>query len=178
MKNIIICGDSHDRRLTDTIISSLKNIGGVFVNDGKNIYATSEKPEFSITCTEKFKSIDISGIVIFGNDIIEPDEKCDVKNAVCITDSSNKAALNILKNSECCVIGCSMSGRDTLTISCITDENKLISLQRNIRTLDGDTAEPCEIKIFSSADMPAFTALAVCAVYILCGLPYEVDIHI
>ena len=167
MKNIIICGDSRDRRLTDAVISACKDMGGVFVNDGESIYSDSESPDICITCTESFKLIDTGGIVIFGNGFAEPDGKCTVKGAVCITDSSNKAALKILAGSECYVIGCSMSGRDTLSISCITDEYMLVSLQRNIRTLDGDIAEPCEIKMAVDGNIPPFTVLAVCAVLLL-----------
>lgn len=178
LKNIIICGDSRDKKLTDTIISVCKKVGGVFVSDGECIYTTSKNPLFCITCTDRIRMIDADGIIIFGDGYTEPDEKCTIKRAVCITDSSNKAAVRSLNSTESCVIGCSMSERDTLSISCITDEYRLVSLQRNIHTLDGDIIEPCEIKLFSDRDLSPFTVLAVCAVLLLTGQPYDDGFYI
>ena len=58
LKNIIICGDSRDKKLTDTIISACRKIGGVFVSDSECIYTTDENPLFCITCTDRIKMND------------------------------------------------------------------------------------------------------------------------
>ncbi len=163
MQNIVICGDTGERKLTETVIKVCEMNGGVFVCDRGRVYETGENPKFCImTDIEK---INCKSIVILGEDV----EDIEIKNEFAvIVEGENIRGLEILKNQGCKnVLTCSMNGRATLSMSSVYPE-KVISLQRGIRTIDGKVTEPCEFKTDCDGE-EIYPILAAGAVMILVG---------
>ena len=166
MQNIVICGDTGERKLTETVIKVCEMNGGVFVCDRGRVYETSENPRFCIiTDMEK---INCKSIVILGENV----EDIEIKNEFAvIVEGENIRGLEILKNQGCKnVLTCSMNGRATLSMSSAYPE-KVISLQRGVKTVDGRVTEPCEFKINYGGE-EIYPILAAGAVMILNGFIY------
>ena len=166
MQNIVICGDTSERKLTETIIKIGEMNGGVLVCDRGRVYETSENPRFCIiTDMEK---INCKSIVILGEDVGE----VEIKNEFAvIAEGDNIRGLEILKKQGCKnVITCSMNGRATLSMSSAYPE-KVISLQRGVKTVDGRVTEPCEFKVNCDGE-EIYPILAAGAVMILNGFIY------
>ena len=172
MKNIIICGDCGSRILTKAIINACAVNGGAVVSDGNKIYETSENPEFLVISVDKISETDCrSGVIVFGKmqDKINTDIK--IGGLIPIIDTSNINALNIVRNSGIAAIGCSMSGHDTISISGLTGfPTKMVSLQRTVKTLDGEVIEPHDFLVRLSEEMPIYPLLASCSVLLLSGI--------
>ena len=163
MQNIVICGDVGERKLTETIIKVCEMNGGVLVCDRGEFYETCENPRFFIvTDAEK---ICCQSIVVLGEDI----KNIQIKNEFAvIVEGENVRGLEILRKQGCRnVLTCSMNGRATLSMSSIYSE-KVVSLQRGLKTLDGRITEPCEFKIDCDED-EIYPVLAVGGIMILSG---------
>ena len=163
MQNVIISGDSKDRRLTEIIIKACAKNGGALVIDGKKVYETENEPKFCVmTDIEK---ISCDCIVILG------DEVKDIEFGLCdiavIVDSGNMKALELLKHQGCKnVITCSMNARASLNMSGVYPE-KIASLQRGIN-FSGRYTEPCEFEIISD-ETDIYSLLASSAAILLGG---------
>lgn len=164
MQNIVINGDVGERKLTESIIKACKVNGGVLVCDKGKVYSTCENPRFFIV-TDIYE-MSCRGIVVLGEDVGEM--KIDENTAV-IVESENVKGLEILKKQGCKnVVTCSMNRRATLSMSSVYPE-KVISLQRAVKTFDGKVTEPFEFK----ADIDIgeiYPTLAVGGIMILSGL--------
>ena len=163
MQNVIISGDSKDRRLTEIIIKACAKNGGALVVDGKKVYETENEPKFCVmTDIEK---ISCDCIVILGNDVKDIEfSSCDI---AVIVDSGNIKALELLKHQECKnVITCSMNARASLNMSGVYPE-KIASLQRGIN-FSGRYTEPCEFEIISD-ETDIYSLLASSAAILLSG---------
>ena len=164
MHNIVICGDVGERRLTETIINVCSKNGGVLVCDKGKFYETCENPRFFIV-TDVAESF-CQSIVVLGEDVGD----IEIKNEFAvIVEGENMRSLEILKNQGCKnVLTCSMNGKATLNISSVYPQ-KIINLQRNIKTLDGKMTEPCEFKISCEED-EIYPVLAAGGIMVLSGL--------
>ena len=164
MHNIVICGDVGERRLTETIINVCSKNGGVLVCDGEKLYETSQNPRFFIATD--IKKIDTKSIVVLGEDVGD----IQIRNEFAINvEGENMRGLEILKNQGCKnVLTCSMNGKATLNISSVYPQ-KIINLQRNIKTLDGKMTEPCEFKISCEED-EIYPVLAAGGIMVPSGL--------
>lgn len=172
MYSIVICGDSDERILTKTIAGTCMRYGGVFVSDGKNIYETGEGTEFLILCADSESEISCGGILVVGSGIGGGYPVIKNKSIITVADTGDAERLSFLAGHEGVVIGCSMSHCDTVSLSCSTD-CRIVSLRRELTTLDGDIIEPCEIAVRCSEDIPVYPLLASSCVLALCGVPYE-----
>ncbi|MDD6490110.1 MAG: hypothetical protein PUG48_09930 [Clostridia bacterium] len=171
MKKIVICGDCGSESLTRAIISACKNNGGAAVVSGNGISETNDNPYFLIAKLHNPYEINCKGgIIVFGK-AVENKTKINAEKTVAVLDTANTNALNIVRDSGCAVIGCSMSGHDTISVSGLAGfPTKMISLQRTIRTLDGDIIEPHDFQVKLKEEMPVYPLLAGCAVLLLGGI--------
>ena len=163
MHNIVICGDVGERRLTETIINVCSKNGGVLVCDRGKFYQTNENPRFFIV-TDVAESF-CQSIVVLGEDVGD----IEIKNEFAvIVEGENMRGLEILKNQGCRnVLTCSTNSRATLSMSSMYPE-KIVSLQRAVKTLDSKMIEPCEFKISCGED-EIYPVLATGGIMILSG---------
>ena len=68
------------------------------------------------------------------------------KSLTGICSDENLTALNIFKKNCLPIITCGMGSKNTVTVSSISEKSLMLSLQRNIRDINGKVIEPLEIK--------------------------------
>lgn len=173
MKNVIICGDCGDRLLTKSIISACKNHGGALVLNGGDIYQTSDGAEFLVVCVNSLTEADCSAVLVMGEALCQIPPALSLNGVTAVSESSNTDALKILSRTGVPVVGCSSSVMDTMTLSCISGNYMMISLQRPLSALSGKIIEPCEIIVRCNEGQQLYPALAACCTLLLCGVPYE-----
>ncbi|MGN1458412.1 MAG: hypothetical protein ACI4XP_10775 [Acutalibacteraceae bacterium] len=171
MKKIVICGDCGSESLTRAIISACKNNGGVAVVSENGISETNDNPYFLIVKLQNPYEINCkNGIIVFGK-AVGNKTKIKTEKTVALLDTANTNALSIVRGSGCAVIGCSMSGHDTISVSGLAGfPTKMISLQRTIRTLDGDIIEPHDFRVRLKEEISVYPLLAGCGVLLLSGI--------
>ena len=67
-------------------------------------------------------------------------------------------------------VTCSPSARGTLSIASLDYERAAVSLQRDLRILDGSVVEPMEIIVGLSQKTPAYPLMAACGILLLSGV--------
>lgn len=173
MTNIMICGDCGNKILTQTIVSACQQYGGVLTADGSHIIADTETPAFLVLSMNALSSADCKGLLIFGEALCQVSSDVRIENVIPIADSENKDVLRLLQKTGKAVIGCSMCGKDTITLSERDESGCLVCVRRTLHTLSGQTIDPCEIHLMVKCDIPVFPVLAAGCVLLLSGVPYE-----
>lgn len=107
------------------------------------------------------------GIVLFKNDLTGCTDITLPSDFIAIVDPQNEKAAEIIKKYRLQTITCGLSQRDTLTYSSIDAENAVISLQREIKTLQGNPILPREIPILLNSAYDNYQLLAAMAVLLL-----------
>lgn len=97
--------------------------------------------------------------------------KLSRENAVAIVSAENTDILRQLSAVGIDTIPCGLSAHDTFTLASFTEESTVISLQRSITTLDGETVEPMDFPVNSAFahSLSRFLLMAFCAVCCLTG---------
>ncbi len=179
MNRIVICGDSEDRELTKTLIHAFRKYGTV--NDLSDVRSGEDSitGSFAGRCCG-FRPYGESGAALFRGNLCvigagSQDflHQPDITTDRIILNTENHDALSVLDGLPLPVVGCSMSGRDTVSLSCLDEDGVLVSLQRSVCTLSGEEIEPCEIKVIPQKPLRYFTLMAVCCALLLCDVPYE-----
>lgn len=65
------------------------------------------------------------------------------------------------------IISCGLGVRDTITVSSLTRESAVVSLQRPVTTLSGRRVEPCELPLSLPSGMDVHHVLAAAGVLLL-----------
>ncbi len=171
MKKIFIVGDSGSHSVTKAVITALGSCGGVLVCDRGRIYENGSSPDFFVICLSKLSELRCNGgIAVFCRALSGVDSDAPMEGFTAITDAENRSALNILKDKSIPVVGCSVSGCDSLCLSGIDGLYRLISLRR---MLPPGAVEPHEFAVRLKKNIPHYALLAACAVLLLCGVDSE-----
>lgn len=117
------------------------------------------------TVSGAYDKLPSSCIAVFCNDF---KGKIVTENFLAIFSSENRYAIEMLNGSNNIAISCGMSLRDTLSTASITDDKRMISLQRAICTVDGELIEPRDFYIKSEYEL--YASLAASAVLLLLGI--------
>lgn len=121
------------------------------------------------TASETFNELSGNSIAVFCSNF---KGKIYGENFLAIFSSENRNAIDMLNGSGNIAISCGMSLKDTFSTASITDEVSMVSLQRAIRTIDGEIIEPRDFYIKSSYEL--YSSLATSAILILLGaIPEE-----
>jgi|GEM_PF-1935049 len=86
-----------------------------------------------------------------------------------VLESGNTPAANMLAHTGGSAVLCGMSPRDTLSLSSTGFPHSMVSIQRDLRTVDNRILEPSEIPVTLSAPAPEYPLLAACAALLLSG---------
>ncbi len=170
MINVVICGDCGEKSLTRAVVNACTKYGGALVCDGDKIYRTQNAPRYLIfsMCTLADLYLPDS-IVIFGKALMQIQKSISLDNTICVLDTENNDAINLLGGSSALAVGCSMSERDTLTVSGNIDENtSLVSLRRDLRTPAG-IIEPQDFIVKTDRSFSIYPRLAAAAILLLGG---------
>lgn len=173
MHHVIVCGDCGERQLTKMLVSACTHYGGVVAANGGYILQTAKEPAFLLLSVNSLKALDCSGLLILGEALCQVPAAVRMKNVLSIADSTNRDAVKFLQGTGKAMIGCSMSDKDTVTLSERNETGGLFCLQRTVTTLGGRVIDPCEIAVSAEAAVPVFPLLAACCVLLLCDVPYQ-----
>lgn len=170
-KVIVICGDCGKRELTKQIVRICSENGGAAVFDGDRIYRTQDNPYFIICSVNTLSDFYIpDSIIVLGKALIQIRQDIDLCSCICIIDAGNSDSVSLAAKLGASVIGCSMSGRDTLSVSSFNEDNTaLVTLRRSIIT-NGGIIEPCEFTVSGRSEENVYPLLAAAAV-LLAGSP-------
>lgn len=88
---------------------------------------------------------------------------------VCICWENDIKSLELLKNLKIPVVTCGMNGKNTVTISSITDESCSITLQRSLTDIDKNVIEPAEFPLKLKNKYHTFSIMAAVVLNLLEG---------
>ena len=88
---------------------------------------------------------------------------------VAIADSSDIQVLRQLARRQLPALTCGFSRQDSFTLSSLTCDSAVISLQRPLRAFDGSATEPFELPVSLPCPIEPFTLLATAAIFCLLG---------
>ncbi|MCI5655098.1 MAG: hypothetical protein SOT80_04785 [Candidatus Pseudoruminococcus sp.] len=120
------------------------------------------------TASEAFNELSGSSIAVFCSGF---KGKIYGENFLAIFSSENRNAIDMLNGSSNIAISCGMSLKDTLSTASIADEMNMVSLQRAIRTIDGELIEPRDFYIKGNCEL--YSSLASSAILLLLGVTPE-----
>lgn len=92
-----------------------------------------------------------------------------------VFDSGNAAAVQLLAHRQRAGVACGCAPQDTLSLASLSDTQAVVSLQRELTTLDGARVEPRDLTIRlaepgkNDAPRELFELMALSAVLLLCG---------
>ena len=69
-----------------------------------------------------------------------------------------------------------MSASDTVTLSSLDENRPVVSLQRNLRTLSGEQAEPGEYPVRLAAPISPYGLMAAVSILLLAGLDPNLEL--
>ena len=87
-----------------------------------------------------------------------------------VCEENNRTALETFKKSKNAVITCGINNKNTITLSSITDNTLLATLQRSIYDVNGNVLEPCEFKINLTEAFSPFAIMSSVAVLLYNGI--------
>lgn len=171
MIKVLVYGEDTDSTGVQ-LYEALSAVFRITYISGTRFYDCGGTPELLLVeSNRKFQCNFEDGIVLFKR----MSAPVEIDRCFCaIAASDNIQALQALKNTDCRVITCGMSIRDTLTLSSAGEQSAAVSLQRGIHTLSGAVEESREVLLRLRRARPPYTVLAAAALLLLCGRAQEV----
>ncbi len=170
MVKVFVFGDRSERKFTEKLCQILNGFGGVLGFYNGNVIETGNTYEFLLCDCERLEKFDLSDAVLIFKTRQKNrwNHKLNVsQRVISIVNEGNQKAFHMLKDSPVPTLTCGMSPKDTLTLSSISDTSAVVSVQREIKDLNNQTIEPCEIKINFENRFSDYELLSACAVLLL-----------
>lgn len=172
MTTVIVCGALKDSHVTQSVKQALRAYGGVQSFDGSRI-DSAERFSFLLYECENVPVIQMEkGILVFKNSFEPKGEYSIPGGIISVLDSQNMHAAAALSGTGRPAISCGTSARETLSTASIGYNAAVVSLQRDIKTINDDVLEPQDFKVEQSGEAGAYPLLAACAVLLLSGVPF------
>jgi len=176
MITVLLYGSDNSTELTSALLGCISAINSSVLYLTANLVslppANTQKIDFMVIDNMNINSVCAQkGIVVFKQDISGISNLLEIPNEfIAVTDPENTEAVIMLQKNGMQTITCGLSQKDTLTYSSIDAERAMISLQREIKTIDGETVYPMEIPIKLKSIHGDYPALASFAVLLLSGI--------
>lgn len=175
METVLLYGQDKGCELADTLFGAVRAAGctalHVAFHSVSIIPPGTEAPEFLVLEQDTVPEMHVgSGVLVFKPGVAAfRRDFCVPGGFSAVVDPLNEDAVRLLQ--KCCLqtVTCGMSLRDTLTFSSIGGETAVVSLQRALVTLKGETVEPREIPVRFGNGHGQYALLAAVAVLLLCG---------
>lgn len=170
MTTVVLCGEREDIGIRRMLVRVLSRYGGLQWYDGHRIRASRQEPEFFLYETPHIpKAEGLEGILIFKNLFYLHEGEKAPKGFIPVLDAQNLAAAAALRRTQAIGITCGASPRDTLSMASLRDDSAVVSLQREIINLKGNTWDPHDRTIRLKAGAEMYPILVSCAVLLLSG---------
>ena len=169
MTTVVLCGKNGEK-ISDEICKMLSSNGIIRICD--NIVTQNcNTPKFCIIECKNPKELQLSEavIVVVGTIMYKNNITLKGKNIVGIVYSSDKAALQLFKDTNISVITCGMAEEDTISLSSIKDDSAIVSINRKIKSLKGKIIEPQEHKLNINAPLNDYSLLVATALVLSSG---------
>ena len=167
---IILYGEKNDTSISIRLCRVLQRNGGVLhICDGNITEYSIGTPNFLIYETDDIENFNSSsGILLFKTSQNSNTQKAALSDRIIsIVESDNVAALKMLKDNGSDTVTCGMSSKDTITLSSIGENIAVLSIQREMKAVDGTAIQPSEIQVKLSKHIEGYPLLSVCAVLLL-----------
>lgn len=165
MQTVVICGRG---RAAEAVVNACAENGGAIVCGRGRILATGRKPRFLLIGSGELKSDVPPGSIV----VLEDGEsigKDSLDGSIAVIDSSDRLSRISAARSGAVTVGCSVSGKDTITVSGQEGDEVLVSLRRSLSMPDGEKLEPCEFSVRADEKYRGYPILAASAVLLLSG---------
>lgn len=166
---VVVVAAPTDRKLS-SILKKSSN-GSISILDVQTQQASfyGDQPNVIFVTGKKLKCIDCKQAIFLmrTKDSIPEIFHCD--NAVAIVNSSDQKLLTLVAERHIKAITCGFSNVDTLTLSSLTSDSAVISLQRQVKAFDGSILEPFDLPVSFSSYIDPLTLLYSAAVLCLLG---------
>lgn len=169
MTTVVLCGENGEK-ISDEICKMLSSNGIIRICD--NIVTQNcNTPQFCIIECKNPKELQLSEavIVVVGTIMYKNNVTIKGKNIVGIVYSSDKAALQLFKDTNISVITCGMAEEDTISLSSIKDDSAIVSINRKIKSFKGKIIEPQEHKLNINAPLTDYSLLVATALVLSSG---------
>ena len=146
--NVFIIGDINDRSLSDFFIDRLKNNFSVTYINNNLIKKVGNGNEILLFENENLICDNLKdSIIIFKKNCLPEISGSFNKNNTAIIYSPEKEQLKMLCKKNITTITCGGSPKDTITYSSINEDSVVVSLQREVSSIKGNSILPFEIPI-------------------------------
>lgn len=165
---MVILFSNRKNRTEKEIIDILTGAGATYISDRAVFSGKS-----NITIISEYKKTDIKinkGVAIITDDTERFKDQKFSKEIIGICEDCNKKALSVFSKSPIAVISCGMSPKNTITLSSRSENTLLLSLQRTITDIFGNTIEPAEFLIRIKNNYSEFPIMASIAVMLIYGI--------
>lgn len=156
---ILLCGDRGDTSLSGALIPALAANGGVRYSSADFLEEFGAENRFFLYDCEFLPQIRIpKGIVIFKNSVKMQRQFFLPPGFVCVLESKNTKAAEMLGGSLSAAVTCGTSPRDTISVAALENNlgSAMLSLQRSLKTLDGQILEPHDFQtVFKEQKSPS-----------------------
>lgn len=164
MQTVIISGRPETAM---AVYSACSRYGGAVLCHNGRVYSTHKRPKYLLVGASELKEPAPAGSIVV---LDGGKDKLPLGSCITVIDSGNVSSVSRAADSGAVTVGCSASGRDTLTISGVISEgNALVSLGRRLKSVNGDSIEPCEIRVVTRDIYGCYPTLAASAVLLLSG---------
>lgn len=166
---ICVCyiGDDSSTVFRDNLLARLGENFHVFYADKKLSYEKGKGNSILVLNAKITKELLINScILVFAENAKITVPKIVCENITAIVNSTSTAQIKALAKLGIPVITCGNSQKDTLTYSSVTDDGIVVSLQRSIKSLLGNTIEPLELPITNSDNLDIYSGLASVGIYL------------
>ena len=133
--------------------------------DDRQLWMQHTNPHWAICHPRSLQCIDAPrSLLVFGKQVTLPTNLQLPTHTVAVVDPTNRQVTDFLAQSQLPAISCGFSQKDTLTLSSLTDEQAVISLQRSIYSYAGRRIEPAELPVALSRPVDSYLLLALAAI--------------
>ncbi|MEM1486108.1 hypothetical protein V6615_14750 [Oscillospiraceae bacterium PP1C4] len=166
---IIVTARGADRRLSGLLSKSCAGKISVLCVDTASAAFSGTGPDIVFVTQQAFSHIacENAAFIVRSNNCLP--QQIDCAHAVAIVDSSSSAVMEQVALRHLRALTCGLATSDTFTLSSLTADSAVVSLQRRIVAFDGTSVEPFELPVFFSERIEPFSLLACAAIFCLMG---------
>lgn len=150
------------------IIEILKKHGANHISDK---VISEGQGDFTIISIYKKAEITLDkGIAVFLNETAKFSKQKLPIGIIGICEEKNSRALENFSLNNITVLTCGIGSKNTVTISSISNNTLLATIQRTIIDTNGNLLNPCEIKIHLTKEYLPYSIMVAVAILLLLGI--------
>ncbi len=172
METVLLCGKGGGDTLTETLVKTLEQYGKVlYAGEQKLQHTDPGFPDFFVREQENLPELCMkSGILVFKTGVRLKRSIRIPEGMRCVLNSRNHQTAELLGRMKIPAAACGMGSRDTLSIASLDFEGAVLSLQRNIFTLQGNLLEPHDFRVKVQGNAGPAQILTISMILLLLGL--------